>query len=33
IEDAHTAIVQAEIDGLEKNGFWFDITEFNLESG
>ena len=33
IEDAHTAIVQAEIDGLEKNGFWFDIAEFNLEAG
>ncbi|MDP8228944.1 MAG: ferritin family protein [Candidatus Electryoneaceae bacterium] len=33
IEDAHTAIVQAEIDALEGNGFWFDFAEFNLEMG
>ncbi len=33
IEDGHTAIVQAEIDALEGNGFWFDFTEFNLEAG
>lgn len=32
IEDAHTAIVQAEIDALEQNGFWFDLHEFNLEA-
>lgn len=33
IEDAHTAIVQAEIDSLEGTGFWFDFAEFNLEAG
>jgi len=33
IEDGHTAIVQAEIDALEGNGFWFDFAEFNLEMG
>lgn len=33
IEDGHTAIVQAEIDSLEGNGFWFDLAEFNLEIG
>ena len=33
IEDAHTAIVQAEIDALEGTGFWFDFAEFNLEQG
>ncbi|MFH0765421.1 MAG: hypothetical protein V2A61_03270 [Calditrichota bacterium] len=33
IEDGHTAIVQAELDALEKNGFWFDFAEFNLEMG
>ena len=32
IEDGHTAIVRAEIDALEGNGFWFDIGEFSLES-
>ena len=33
IEDAHTALVRAEIDALEKHGFWFDITEFAKELG
>ncbi|MDP8238777.1 MAG: hypothetical protein P9X24_06790 [Candidatus Hatepunaea meridiana] len=33
IEDAHTAIVQAEIDAMEGTGFWFDFAEFNLEAG
>lgn len=33
IEDAHTAIVQAELDGLQGDGFWFDFQEFNLEQG
>jgi rubrerythrin len=32
IEAGHTAIVRAEIDGLEKNHFWFDLREFDLES-
>ena len=32
IEDAHTAIVQSEIDQLEKNAFWFDFSEFDLEA-
>lgn len=33
IEDGHTAIVQAELDALDGNGFWFDFAEFNLEAG
>ncbi len=33
IEDGHTAIVQAELDALQGNGFWFDFAEFNLEAG
>ena len=33
IEDAHTAIVQAEIDALQGDGFWFDFQEFDLEQG
>jgi 16S rRNA (guanine(966)-N(2))-methyltransferase RsmD len=32
IEDGHTAIVQTEIDALEKNNFWFDLREFDLEA-
>lgn len=31
IEDGHVAMVQAEIDYLSDNGFWFDFTEFNME--
>lgn len=31
IEDGHVAVVQAEIDYLSDNGFWFDFTEFNME--
>ncbi len=31
IEDGHVAIVQAEIDYLSDNGFWFDFTEFNMD--
>jgi len=33
IEDGHTAIVQAEIDALQKDGFWFSLREFDLEAG
>jgi rubrerythrin len=33
IEEAHTAIVQAEIDALQGDGFWFDLREFDLETG
>ena len=33
IEDAHGAIVQAEIDFVSKMGFWFDVAEFRLEAG
>lgn len=33
IEDGHTAIVQAEIDALQGDGFWFDLREFDLEAG
>lgn len=33
IEDGHTAIVEAEIDALQKDGFWFSLREFDLEAG
>jgi len=33
IEDGHTAIVQAEIDALQGDGFWFSLREFDLEAG
>ena len=33
IEDGHAAIVQAEIDSVNRMGFWFDLEEFDLESG
>ena len=32
IEEGHRAIVQAEIDNLSGNGFWFDMREFDLEA-
>lgn len=31
IEEGHLAIVQAELDSLQGNGFWFDFREFSLE--
>ena len=31
IEDGHTAVVQAEIDVVQKTGFFYDFTEFNQE--
>jgi rubrerythrin len=33
IEDGHAAVVQAEIDNVNQMGFWFDLKEFDLESG
>jgi len=33
IEQGHQAIVQAEMDSVSGLGFWFDMQEFNLESG
>ena len=30
IEDGHVAVVQAEIDYLSDNGFWFDFPEFDM---
>ncbi|MFC2172461.1 hypothetical protein ACFLU6_07490 [Acidobacteriota bacterium] len=33
IEEGHQAIVQAEMDSVSGNGFWFDMQEFNLEAG
>ncbi len=33
IEEGHLAIVQAEMDAVQGNGFWFDMQEFNLEAG
>jgi len=31
IESGHAAIVQAELDSVQGNGFWFDVAEFGLE--
>ena len=31
MEEAHYAILNAELDSIEKNSFWFDIPEFRLE--
>ena len=33
IEQGHLAIVQAEIDSVSGLGFWFDMREFDLETG
>ena len=33
IEDGHAAIVQAEIDSVNRLCFWFDLEEFDLEAG
>ncbi|MBN2575691.1 MAG: hypothetical protein JXP73_14085 [Deltaproteobacteria bacterium] len=33
IEDGHLAIVQAELDSVNRTGFWFDLKEFDLELG
>lgn len=33
IEQGHVALVQAEIDALRGDGFWFDMPEFDLEMG
>jgi rubrerythrin len=32
IEDAHLAIVQAQLDSVQGMGFWFDVAEFRLEA-
>lgn len=32
IEDGHRAAVEAELDAVEGNSFWFNVQEFNLES-
>ncbi len=31
IEDGHVAAVQAELDFISHNGFWFDFQEFDME--
>jgi len=31
IEDGHRALVEAELDAVEGNSFWFDCQEFGLE--
>ena len=31
MEQAHYEILQAEIDAIEKTGFWFNLREFSLE--
>ena len=33
IEEGHAAIVQAEIDSVNRLGYWFDLKEFDLEAG
>jgi rubrerythrin len=33
IEEGHVAIVQAELDAVQRLGFWFDYREFDLEVG
>ncbi len=33
IEDAHVALVQAQLDLVMGMGFWFDVMEFQLEAG
>ena len=33
IEDAHYDLVQAQLDALQGNGFWYDYQEFSLEKG
>jgi rubrerythrin len=33
IEDGHHAIVQAELDAVQRLGYWFDVQEFKLEAG
>jgi rubrerythrin len=33
IEDGHAALVAAEIDNVNRMGFWFDLKEFDLEAG
>ena len=32
MEAAHFALIQAEIDNIRQDGFWFGLTEFTLES-
>lgn len=32
IEEGHLALVEAEIDALNRAGFWFDMSEFDLET-
>ncbi|MEO0114438.1 MAG: ferritin family protein [candidate division WOR-3 bacterium] len=32
MEQAHYELLQAEIDAIEKTGFWFNIREFSLEA-
>jgi len=33
IEEGHQTIVQAEIDSVNRLGFWFDFQEFDLGAG
>jgi rubrerythrin len=32
IEEGHAAVVQAEIDSVNRLGYWFDLKEFDLEA-
>lgn len=33
VEEKHYQIIQAELDYIRQEGFWFDSTEFSLEAG
>jgi rubrerythrin len=33
IEEGHVALVEAELDAVNGNGFWFGMREFDLEAG
>jgi hypothetical protein len=32
MEEAHQALLQAELDSIHGDGFWFGLPEFTLES-
>jgi rubrerythrin len=32
MEQAHVALIKAELDNIQRDGFWFDVREFTLES-
>lgn len=32
MENAHAALIQAELDSIQQDGFWFGLSEFTLEA-